>query len=35
MADASSALKALSLLAGGDWTGAHALVQDEASTEGA
>lgn len=32
---ASSALRALSLIAAGDWDGAHALVQDDPSTEAA
>lgn len=32
---ASSALRALSLIAAGDWDGAHALLQDDPSTEAA
>jgi hypothetical protein len=35
MADVSSPLKALSLIAAGDWDGAHALVQDDASAAAA
>jgi hypothetical protein len=35
MDDASRALKALSLAAGGDWNGAHMAVADDASAEAA
>ena len=35
MENASSPLKALSLIAAGDWDGAHALVQDDASVAAA
>jgi hypothetical protein len=35
MADTSSALKALSLAAAGDWGGAHTLVQNDPSAEAA
>ena len=35
MEDVSSPLKALSLIAAGDWKGAHELVQDDASVAAA
>ena len=35
MDDASLALKALSLIAAGDWDAAHALVQDDTSAQAA
>ena len=35
MPEPSSPLKALSLIAAGDWDGAHILVQDDASTAAA
>ena len=35
MAQESSALRALSLIAAGDWDGAHALVQDDTSAAAA